>query len=76
MIDILGHQFTKHEGLGRANLRCEICNLVVYDCCVERMIYDNTSYKNRIVYMADKINQKWSDVDISCNEVIIKRLLE
>jgi hypothetical protein len=74
VIGILGHKFIIDENRYRANLRCEVCDLRVYDCSVESSIYDRTNYKGRIVYF--KNEAEWSDVDVSCDEFIIKKLLE
>lgn len=63
------HEFIKTEG-GGIN-RCKMCNLRV---SIRFRVYG--TYIEECLYLKNDIENTWAKLDLTCNEVLIKNLLE
>lgn len=69
MIEYLNHKFLPTEGGGIHN--CKICNLRVY---IRLSMYQ--TYIEYCWYLSNKWSNNWINLELTCNEQVIKNLLE
>ncbi len=75
-METLGHKFiNRFNNSGNGHFMCEVCGFRVF-IGKDILMYNSTIYHDNIAYIEDSIKNKWKIIDISCEEMQIKNLLE
>ncbi len=67
IVEYLNHKFVPTEGGGIC--KCKVCDLRV---CIRRDLL----YIKSCLYLKDDLLNTWAELDLTCEDVIIKNIIE